>query len=204
METGFSSAKGPRWSEETSPFPFEFEIVAGRKRVVHREGRDQDETAPFPREFEIVARRTRQSQDETSPFLLEFKVVLPNGEAAFVRTARPPRTRRSARPAPKTLPRLKWHGVDASVELREYAARIASGEALPAFRGPILADGSSPSLRSERPAPMAPQPVPADSKAFARFGLALIVMSALVLASAVLGDDAQLRDIGQAISRWFR
>jgi hypothetical protein len=33
--------------------------------------------------------------------------------------------------------------------------------------------------------------------------LALIVMSAAVVASAVLGDDAELRATGQSISQWF-
>ena len=31
----------------------------------------------------------------------------------------------------------------------------------------------------------------------------LLVMSAFIVASAVLGDDAQLRRMGQAISDWF-
>jgi hypothetical protein len=209
METGASNAHGSRRGnqDETSPFPFEFEIVTGRKRVVRRETRSQDETAPFPLEFEIVARRARQSQDETSPFRLEFMVVLPDGEPAFVRTARPPRSRRPQRLPPKALPQLKWHGVDASRELREYTARIAAGEVLPPYRGPILADGTFPRIRPERRVTEAPQPMSAvrvdDSKAFVRFVLALTVMSALVVASAVLGDDARLRDVGQAISRWL-
>src|SRR4029450_2770597 len=105
MDTVASSARGSRRSnqDETSPFPLEFEIVAPRKRVVHREGQNQDETAPFPLEFEVVARRPRQNQDVTSPFLLEFQVVLPDGEAAFVRTARPPRSRRAQRSHPLVL-----------------------------------------------------------------------------------------------------
>jgi len=125
--------------DETSPLPFEFEIVARRKRVVRREGRSQDETAPFPLEFEIVARKSRHNQDETSPFLLEFGVVLPNGTEAFVRTARPPRQRGVRRASFGGLPRLKWHGVDAAIELRRYAALIPAGESLPPYRGPILA-----------------------------------------------------------------
>ena len=36
-----------------------------------------------------------------------------------------------------------------------------------------------------------------------KLGLALIVMSALVVASALLGSDAQLRSVGQTISNWF-
>jgi hypothetical protein len=205
-----SRAHGSRRSQdETSPFPLEFEIVARRKRVVHREGRSQDETAPFPLEFEVVARRAHQAQEETSPFLLEFKVILPDGQAAFVRTARPPRSRRAQRSSPRALPRLKWHGVDASKELREYAARIAAGESLPPYRGPILANGEFPRVRSTAsrtmnggPHATAAQPGE-DSKAFVKFALALVVMTALVVASAVLGDDTQLRGIGQSIRSWF-
>jgi hypothetical protein len=185
--------------DETAPFPLEFNIVARRKRVVRREGRSQDETAPFPLEFEVVARKAHQSQDETSPFLLEFMVVLPDGEPAFVRTARPPRLRGAQRSSARGLPLLKWHGADASTELREYAARIASGEKLPPYRGPILANGKSPRARPE-----APSAAPADdSKAFVKLALALMVMTALVVASVALGDDAQLRSMGQAVSRWF-
>jgi hypothetical protein len=199
METVVSSANGSRRSsqDETSPFPLEFEIVARRKRVVHREGRSQDETAPFPLEFEVVARKGQQSQDVTSPFLLEFMVVLPDGNNAFVRTARPPRSRGAQRSSPRVLPRLKWHGVNASRELREYAARIASGEKLPPYRGPILANGEFPRAR---PTTLSPAITVDDSKAFVKLALALLVMTALVVAAAVLGDDAKLRSVGQSIS----
>jgi len=198
MDTVVSSASGSRRGsqDETGPFPLEFEIVARRKRVVRREGRSQEETAPFPLEFEVVARKAHQSQDETSPFLLEFMVVLPNGEPAFVRTARPPRSRGAQRSSPRVLPRLKWHGVDASRELREYAARVAAGEKLPPYRGPLLANGESPRAR-----PGAPPPIPVDdSNGLVKLALALLVMTVLVVAAVVLGDDAQLRSVGQSIS----
>lgn len=159
----------------------------------------QDETAPFPLEFEVVARKTQQSPDETSPFLLEFMVILPGGESAFVRTARPPRSRSAPRKSPRGLPHLKWHGVDASTELREYAARIASGEKLPPFGGPLLANGASPRAR-EASSAAAPAD---DSKSFVKLALALMVMTALVVASAALGDDTQLRNLGQSVSSWF-
>jgi hypothetical protein len=201
MDSVVSRAHGSRRGsqDETAPFPLEFEIVARRKRVVRREGQNQSETAPFPLEFEVIARKTQHSQDETSPFLLEFMVILPDGEQAFVRTARPPRSRGTQRSAPRGLPLLKWHGVDASTELREYAARIASGEKLPPYRGPILANGASPRARPE-----APSAAPVDdSKAFVKLALALMVMTALVVASAALGDDAKLRGIGQSVSSWL-
>jgi hypothetical protein len=208
MDTVVSSANGSRRGsqDETGPFPLEFEIVARRKRVVHREGRSQDETAPFPLEFEVVARKAQQCQDETSPFLLEFMVILPDGETGFVRTARPPRSRGAQR-SPRGLPRLKWHGVDASRELREYAARIASGEKLPPYRGPILANGESPRAHSALSPTLSPAVPPTiivdDSKAFVKLALALMVMTALVVAAAVVGDDAQLRSVGQSISGWL-
>jgi hypothetical protein len=210
MDTVVSSVGGSMQGglDETSPLPFEFEIVASRKRVVRREGRSQDETAPFPLEFEVVARKSRHNQDETSPFLLEFGVVLPNGTEAFVRTARPPRQRGVQRTSFGGLPRLKWHGVDAAIELRRYAARIAAGESLPPYRGPILANGELPQLRALAPhsahtAWRAPAAAADDSKGLHRLALTLLVMSALVIASLVLGDDAQLRHVGQSISGWF-
>jgi hypothetical protein len=202
MDTVVSSVSGSRRGsqDETAPFPLEFEIVARRKRVVRREGRSQDETAPFPLEFEVVARKAQHSQDETSPFLLEFMVVLPDGKNAFVRTARPPRSRGPQRSSPRVLPRLKWHGVDASRELREYAARIASGEKLPPYCGPILANGESPRARPATSSGVQPAVLVDDSKAFLKLALALLVMTALVVAAAVLGDDAKLRSMGQSIS----
>lgn len=215
MDTVVNRAGGSKWGsqDETSPIPLEFEIVARRKRVVKREGRSQDETAPFPLEFEVVARKAQQSQDETSPFLLEFMVTLPSGESAFVRTARPPRAPAAERSALRGLPRLKWHGVDASRELREYAARIAAGESLPPYCGPILANGELPRVRQAAPrtshdassaaSSRVPAPSAEDSNAFVKLALALMLMSALVVASAVLGNDAQLRSVGQAISDWF-
>src|SRR5688572_33186980 len=102
MVTAVDASRG---NLDETPFPFEFDVVARRKRVVHREGQSQDETAPFPREFEVVARRSRHDQDETSPLLLEFKVILPGGEAAFVRTARPPRSHGPSRSSRRALPR---------------------------------------------------------------------------------------------------
>lgn len=207
MVTAVDASRG---SQDETPFPLEFDIVAGRKRVVHREGRSQDETAPFPAEFEVVARKTRQSPDETSPFLLEFSLILPNGASAFVRTARPPRSRGARRSPRRGLPLLKWQGVNASQELRSYAARIAAGESLPPYRGPILEAGDFSALAAQPAASraahgmaLAPSTPASDSKAFVKLGLALIVMSALVVASALLGDDAQLRKLGQSISDWF-
>lgn len=203
MDTVASSARGPKQGNpEETPFPFELEIVARRKRVVHREGRSQDETAPFPLEFEVVARKAEQSQDETSPFLLEFMVVLPGGESAFVRTARPPRSQGAKRSSRRSLPRLKWHGLNASLELREYAARIAAGESLPPYRGPILENGELPPVRSAAKSEL-PRLTADDSKAFVKLALGLMVASALAVGSALIGNDAQLRSVGQTISDWF-
>jgi hypothetical protein len=201
MDSVVSSGSGSRRGsqDETGPFPLELEIVNRRKRVVRREGRNQDETAPFPTELEVVARKAQQSQEESSPFLLEFTVMLSDGEPAFVRTARPSRSRSAQRSSPRRLPRLKWNGADASRELREYAARIASGEKLPPYRGPILANGEAPRTRTD-----ARRVTPADdSNGFVKLKLALLVMSALVIAAAVLGDDARLSTVGESIRGWL-
>ena len=193
-----------RSSQEETPFPLELNVVAGRKRVVRREGQSQEETAPFPLELDVVARRAGHNQDETSPFLLEFSVVLPGGDAAFVRTARPPRSRDARRSSRRGLPRLKWNGVEASRALREYAARIAAGESLPPYRGPILETGDFPSVAAQSATEGARHALaPTDSVAFVKLGLALIVMAALLVASTLLGDDTALRNVGQSISDWF-
>ena len=42
-----------------------------------------------------------------------------------------------------------------------------------------------------------------DSRGLRRLALTLLLMSALVVASVVLGDDAQLRHVGQSIGAWF-
>jgi len=135
-------------------------------------------------------------------------VILPDGESAFVRTARPPRSR-GTQSSLGGLPLLKWNGVNASRELRRYAARIAAGESLPPYRGPILDspipdNGELLRLRGAgQPAAHAPAPAALDdSKAFVKFALALILMSALVVASAMLGSDAQLRGVGKSIRDW--
>ena len=154
----------------------------------------QDETAPIPLEFEVVARRGRSKQDETAPFPLEFMITSPDGEAAIVRVP--------VVAAAGALPELRWRGVEASRELREYAARIASGEDLPPYRGPILANGASPwvARKAKRPAP----PAPANEAArIIELALALMLLLAAVAATAVLGDDVQLRAAGASISRWF-
>jgi hypothetical protein len=182
--------------EETSPFPLEFEVVARKARV------NQEETAPFPLEFEVVSRKGKVSQEETSPIPLEFMIVLPDGEVALARAARVQRGRG------RTPPGLKWRGINASIELREYAARVAAGEDLPPYRGPILANGESPGFAAQarrigRATP-APLPVRAGQMpAVLKLALGMVLMVAAVVASARLGDDADLRAAGQSISRWF-
>lgn len=197
-----------RSSHEETPFPLELDVVARRKRVVRREGRSQDETAPFPPEFELVARRARHDHDETSPILLDFMAILPGGEAAFVRTARPPRSRGSQRSPGRGLPRLTWHGVEASRALREYAARVAAGESLPPYRGPILETSDGPRVVAQSAAQNAAHATPpglatAGSRRVVRRSLALLLLAALLVASALLGDDAALRNLGQSISDGF-
>ena len=215
--------------EETSPFPLELMLAAALACQRDDLGLDdagpndtrRDETAPFPLDFEIVSRRVRGgvhaprersgvhaprergARDETAPFPLEFMVVRPDGELALVRTA-------AISPGGSgPLPRLKWRGIDASAELREYAARIASGEDLPPFSGPILANEVFPARvpaapRAREQAARRAGESDADSRAFLKLALSLIVMSGVLVAAAVLGDDAQLRAAGQAISGWFQ
>jgi hypothetical protein len=184
-----SGLKSRASQDETAPFPLEFMLAAALASQ-----RSQDETAPFPLEFEVVARRT--AQDETAPFPLEFMVTSPDGEAAIVRVPRVS--------AGEALPALKWRGLEASRELREYAARIASGEDLPPYRGPLLAEGAAPWAAPERQALERPQPERTTAGAtLLKLALGLMLLMAALVASAVLGDDAQLRATGESIQRWF-
>ena len=153
----------------------------------------QEETAPFPLEFEVVARKaSQQTPEETAPFPLEFMVTSPDGAAAIVRVPR-------VHAGVGSLPPLSWRGIDASPELREYAARIASGEDLPPFRGPILASGAAPAVARRRPQPERSN----AGVTFLKLALGLMLLMAALVASAVLGDDAQLRATGDSIHRWF-
>lgn len=190
MATGSTDVAGLRAranQEETAPFPLEFQILSRRARP------SQDETAPFPLEFQIVSPDGRVSQEETSPFLLEFMVIQPDGEAVLARVPCVQRAQVGA------LPRLKWRGIDASLQLRRYAARIASGEKLPPFGGPILVDGAFPGKPS-RKAPRRART--SQTRNIVKFALGAIALVALA-ASLMLGDDAQLQSAGQSISRWF-
>jgi hypothetical protein len=128
--------------------------------------------------------------------------VLPDGEVMIARAAHLPRGRG------RTPPGLKWRGMNASIELREYAARVASGEDLPPFRGPILASGAFPGFAPGASGMESAGGEPSRERvgqvpAVAKLVLGLILMVAAVVASAVLGDDAELRAAGQSISRWF-
>jgi hypothetical protein len=207
MSIGVSDTPGPRMRarhEETPRVPLEAMLTAALAARAN-----QDETSPFLLEFEIVASKGRRKreprkEDETLPFLLEFEVLSPASIAGLEQAGLVPvgvehTARRHGSTGQQGLPRLQWRGVDTSVELREYAARVASGEALPPYRGPILATGEFP--RSVQEAPRAVDA--SDSKAFLKLALALMLLAAALVASAVLGDDAALRATGQSISRWF-
>ena len=195
--------RGPRGSQdETSPFPLEF-------MVARPLGQSQDETSPFPLDFVVVARKRRGSQDETAPFPLEYEVTRLDAEDAAVRI------QRRERPQPKAQPRRTLSELDASAPLREYAARLAAGEALPPYRGPILAS-------EERARPVAGREpagferagfepagfdaaVPSSNagKAIVKLALGVMLMMAALVAAAVGGDDAALRSAGAAIGGWF-
>ena len=119
----------------------------------------------------------------------------------------------------QVLPELTWRGAEASKALREYAARVASGEELPPYRGPILA--SDESIDGVLQGPQVEARARVDARASARVSvsnaraeasegmslaklvLGLTLLASAIVGSAVLGDDAQLRAAGQAISRWF-
>jgi len=138
--------------DETTPFLLEFEVVQNEGRRI------QDETAPFPLMLEALRRRKqRRGQDETSPFLLALAGEPEPDEAT-------PRTRRGRRSLPSlTLPSLTVRGLSASSELREYAARVASGEDLPPYSGPILAsDGPSNAALDERASVAGDSPRPSE------------------------------------------
>jgi hypothetical protein len=200
----------PRPSQdETSPFPLEFVVVSNQRRY------SQNETAPFPLQITALPRRKRVSQDETSPFLLTldaFEVDASAVDASEVDASEvdakldrdPAPAPRAGRARDEALPSLTWRGLDASSELRQYAARIASGEDLPPFRGPIIAGQETPAA-APAAAPLAapetgPQPVETNPL---KVALGLIVLMAAIVASATAGDDASLRAAGQSISRWF-
>jgi len=181
-----SGGRGRRGSQdETSPFPLEF-------MVARPLGQSQDETSPFPLDFMVIARKRRASQDETAPFPLEYEVTQLEGDDGAVRIQRSASRhteRAKAEPAKaEPQPRRTVSELEVSARLREYAARVAAGEALPPYRGPILA--------SEEPSSNA-------GKAIIKLALGVMLMMAALVATAVGGDDATLRAAGAAIGGWF-
>jgi hypothetical protein len=200
------SGRGPRGSQdETSPFPLEF-------MVARPLGQSQDETSPFPLDFVVVARERRASQDETSPFPLEYQVTQLEGDDGAVRIQRsqPPLVegdvaRQPERSPAEPQPRRTISAFEASPQLRDYAARVAAGEALPPYRGPILAGEVRARASVERePAGFDGAGPSADSgKAIVKLALGVMLMMAALVAAAVGGDDAALRSAGAAIGGWF-
>lgn len=217
--------------DETTPFLLEFVVAPNAKPNGNRDNRgrrSQDETAPFPLMLEALRlRKKRVSQDETSPFLLTLA-----GEPEPEAPRRAARRASSSLTVPAlTLPALTWRGLNASSELRAYAARVASGEDLPPYSGPILASDQQPSspadtseaaeshthAASER----APESTPpsarrplvdtettsslgfTSSTSAAKVVLGLMLMLGALVASATAGDDATLRAAGQSVSGWF-
>jgi hypothetical protein len=201
---------GPRGSQdETSPFPLEF-------MVARPLGHSQDETSPFPLDFVVVARKRRASQDETSPFPLEYEVTQLDGDEGAVRIQR----RERPLAEPRRQPRRAVSEPEASASLRAYAARLAAGEALPPYRGPVLAsEERARSVAGVEPAAAKPAVLragalepgvsdPAESssnagKAVVKLALGVMLMMAALVAAAVGGDDASLRAAGAAIGGWF-
>jgi hypothetical protein len=223
--------------DETAPFPLDFVLVNLDGR------RSQDETAPFPLRIAALPRKSlrggrRHLRDEASPLLLtlssepEAAAAAESAGAASSRfreaVTREAVTREAGLDEPRphsprvhpSLPRLTWRGFDASSELRAYAARIAAGEELPPFSGPILASDEpsspTPSLSaahgsaatSERDARAAVRAASVGARTAspaspAKIVLGLMLLMAALVASATAGDDAALRAAGQSISRWL-
>jgi hypothetical protein len=153
----------------------------------------QDETSPFPLDFVVISRQRQQRQDETAPFALEYQVTQPESDEGSVRVERPEPS------AAERQPRRAVSEVQASAQLREYAARVAAGEALPPYRGPVLA--SEESARAAAAEPREPSSNP--GKAIVKLALGVMLMMAALVAAAVGGDDAALRATGAAIGGWF-
>jgi hypothetical protein len=208
MDTVVSAwgGRGPRGSQdETSPFPLEF-------MVARPLGQSQDETSPFPLDFVVVARKRRASHDETSPFLLEYQVTPLEVDDGAVRLQRsePPLVRGDVARQPERSqaerqPRRTVSAFEAAPQLRDYAARVAAGEALPPYRGPILAGEvrARASLEREPAGHDCAGPSSDAGKAIVKLALGVMLMMAALVAAAVGGDDATLRSAGAAIGGWF-
>ena len=231
--------------DETTPFLLEF-VVVPKPNEGSRGRRIQDETAPFPLMLQALRRRKKRArQDETSPFLLavagatasDIEAASDIGTAPDIEAASDiaaaPSERGGRHGAPSgtlsapalpllTLPSLTLRGLNASSELREYAARIASGEDLPPYSGPILASeppsssvaGGASSVGGAERAPRSARSAPAGSESTAslrpvsptspaKVVLGLMLMLAALVASATAGDDATLRAAGQSVSGWL-
>jgi hypothetical protein len=205
LELMLAAARAAQNQDETAPFPLGFEVIARRAR------QSQDETAPFLLEFRVMSpdgeialvpttpvEPSRAAHSQSTRSQSAHLQSLPSRAASSKTTV----SRLAAEPQGfAALPDLKWRGIDASDELREYAARVASGEELPPFRGPILAGSEVPRTVRE---PVPSGEMASDSKAFLKLALAAIVMSAALFAAAVLGDDAELRAAGETIGSWLR
>ena len=210
MATVVSDAPGLRpWAsqEETSPFLLEHMVEVQRSRR-----QSQDETSPFPLVLGLFARRRARQQNETSPFLLVPLASGASEEREESEESEPELeavpAARSARPA--APPRLQWRGMDASPELLQYAARVASGERLPPYSGPLLAGGAAPAaaLEAALDATFAEQRKPPVGDNPTQGGgikllLGLVLMLGALVAAATAGDDAELRAAGQAVSRFL-
>lgn len=202
--------------DETTPFLLELGVAQGSNASSgSRARRSQDETAPFPLMLEALRLRKKRGQVESSPFSRALaSAVEPDLEGT------PQGRARSSAPSP-ALPALTWRGSSASSALREYAARIASGEDLPPYSGPILASDEQPSTPAMRGAPMesehAPRSArdaladlestsslrPTSSASPAKVVVGVALMLAALVASATAGDDATLRAAGQSVSAWL-
>jgi hypothetical protein len=154
----------------------------------------------------VVALERRASQDETSPFPLEYEVTQPDGDEGAVRIER----RERPLAEPRRQPRRAVTEPEASASLRAYAARLAAGEALPPYRGPILAsEERARAVAGVEPAAAKPEvsdPEESSSsagKAIVKLALGVMLMMAALVAAAVGGDDAALRAAGAAIGGWF-
>jgi hypothetical protein len=168
-----------------------------------------DETAPFPLQFVVVDSTGARSQDETAPFPLRI-AAYPRRVSSSLALSTLASSRRAAPGVASPAPAQR--SFEASSELLRYAERIAAGEKLPPFQGPILASEPAAAVQRDVPASVYTSGPGVEAGTVAgrapavsplKGGLGVLLLVSALVASATAGDDAALRAAGLAISRWL-